>query len=165
MVAKFSSLPRFEVADGSRSPRVCIATWEFEGPSRNGGIGTAYASLANALKRAGCEVTVLFLLGSNPTDGNIIDWVNFYRTQKGIRLVPLPMAHEPRLHAAWAASVSYHAYVWLKEHQSEFDVIHFPDCQGLGFYSLLAKRQGLAFADSTFVVTAHGPTFWSKEGG
>ncbi|HKN02303.1 MAG TPA: glycosyltransferase [Candidatus Binataceae bacterium] len=164
MVAKFPLLPRFEVAGGVGSPRVCIATWEIEGPSRNAGIGTSYASLTNALKRAGCEVTVLFLLGSNPTDGNIIDWINFYQTQKGIRLVPLPMPHEPRIHAAWAASVSYHAYVWLKEHQREFDVIHFPDCQGLGFYSMLAKRQGLTFADCTFVVTAHGPTFWVKEG-
>ncbi|MGH7837144.1 MAG: glycosyltransferase family 4 protein, partial [Candidatus Binataceae bacterium] len=41
---------------------------------------------------------------------------------------------------------------------------HFPECQGLGFYSLTAKRQGLAFGDTTFVVSAHGPTFWVKEG-
>ena len=46
------------------------------------------------------------------------------------------------------SSVSYHTYVWLKEHQHDFDIIHFPECQGLGFYSLLAKRQGLAFTDT-----------------
>jgi O-antigen biosynthesis protein len=94
----------------------------------------------------------------------MIDWVDYYRTQKGIKLIPLPMAHEPRIHAAWASSVSYHTYVWLKEHQREFDIIHFPECQGLGFYSLLAKRQGLAFGDTAFVISAHGPTFWVKEG-
>jgi glycosyltransferase involved in cell wall biosynthesis/GT2 family glycosyltransferase len=81
-----------------------------------------------------------------------------------MELIPLPMAHEPRIHAAWASSVSYHTYAWLKAHQHEFDIIHFPECQGLGFYSLLAKRQGLAFGDTTFVVSAHGPTFWVKEG-
>jgi glycosyltransferase involved in cell wall biosynthesis/GT2 family glycosyltransferase len=160
----FPSLPKVEAAGGSRLPRVCIATWEIEGPSRNAGIGTAYTSLADALKRAGYDVTILFLLGCHPTDGNMIDWVDYYRTQKGIRLIPLPMAHEPRIHAAWASSVSYHTYAWLKEHQGEFDIIHFPECQGLGFYSLLAKRQGLAFSDSTFVISAHGPTFWVKEG-
>jgi O-antigen biosynthesis protein len=160
----FPSLPKLDAARGSRLPRVCIATWEIEGPSRNAGIGTAYTSLADALKRAGYDVTVLFLLGCHPSDGNMMDWVDFYRTEKGIRLIPLPMAHEPRIHAAWASSVSYHTYVWLKEHQGEFDIVHFPECQGLGFYSLLAKRQGLAFRESTFVVSAHGPTFWVKEG-
>jgi GT2 family glycosyltransferase/glycosyltransferase involved in cell wall biosynthesis len=74
------------------------------------------------------------------------------------------MAHEPRIHAAWASSVSYHTYAWLKQHQHDFDIVHFPECQGLGFYSLLAKRQGLAFSETTFVVSAHGPTFWVKEG-
>jgi O-antigen biosynthesis protein len=160
----FPSLPQVDVAHGSRLPRVCIATWEIEGPSRNAGIGTAYTSLADALKRAGYEVTVLFLLGCHPSDGNMMDWVDFYRTEKGITLIPLPMAHEPRIHAAWASSVSYHTYVWLKEHQHDFDIIHFPECQGLGFYSLLAKRQGLAFDATTFVISAHGPTFWVKEG-
>ena len=164
MTAKFPSLPKIDVPRGSRLPRVCIATWEIEGPSRNAGIGTAYTSLADALKRAGYDVTILFLLGCHPTDGNMIDWVDYYRTEKGMKLIPLPMAHEPRIHAAWASSVSYHTYAWLKEHQHDFDVIHFPECQGLGFYSLLAKRQGLAFGNSTFVVGTHGPTFWVKEG-
>jgi glycosyltransferase involved in cell wall biosynthesis/GT2 family glycosyltransferase len=159
----FPSLPASDGV-GAKKRRVCIATWEIEGPSRNAGIGTAYTSLADALKRAGQKVTVLFLLGCHPTDGNIIDWVDHYRTRHGFELIPLPMAHHPRIHAAWASSVSYHTYAWLKAHQDEFDIIHFPECQGLGFYSLLAKRQGLAFANTTFVVGTHGPTFWVKEG-
>jgi O-antigen biosynthesis protein len=164
VTAMFPSLPGIDGARDSRLSRVCIATWEIEGPSRNAGIGTAYTSLADALKRAGHDVTILFLLGCHPTDGNMIDWIDYYRTEKGLKLIPLPMAHEPRIHAAWASSVSYHTYVWLKEHQDEFDIIHFPECQGLAFYSLLAKRQGLAFGDITFVVSTHGPTLWVKEG-
>jgi O-antigen biosynthesis protein len=159
----FPSLPENVVSVGSPR-RVCLATWEIEGPSRNAGIGSAYTSLAEALKHAGHDVTILFLLGCHPTDGNIGDWVNYYRNEKGTQLIPLPMAHEPRIHAAWASSVSYHAYVWLKAHQNDFDIIHFPECQGLGFYSLLARRQGLAFRDCTFVIGTHGPTFWVKEG-
>jgi glycosyltransferase involved in cell wall biosynthesis/GT2 family glycosyltransferase len=142
-----------------------VATWEIEGPSRNAGVGSAYTSLVDALKHAGHDVTVLFLLGCHPTDGNITDWVNYYKNEKGIQLIPLPMAHDPRIHAAWASSVSYHTYVWLKAHQEDFDIIHFPECQGLGFYSLLARRQGLAFRNSLFVVGTHGPTMWVKEGG
>jgi len=156
MKAGFQSLPEAEVAQGVSFPRVCIATWEIEGPSRNAGIGTAYTSLADALRRANFDVTVLFLLGCHPTDGNISEWVHHYRTEKGINLIPLPMPHDPRIHAAWASSVSYHTYVWLKEHQRDFDIIR--------FYSLLAKRQGLAFSKTTFVVGTHGPTLWVKEG-
>jgi glycosyltransferase involved in cell wall biosynthesis len=51
----------------------------------------------------------------------------------------------------------------LKEHQHDFNIIHFPECQGLGFYSLLAKHQGIAFANTTFIVGTHGPTFWVKD--
>lgn len=162
MITTFPSLAQAGIAD-AKPRRVCIATWELEGPSRNAGIGSAYASLAGALKRAGHEVTILFLLGCHPTDGNIIDWIDYY-TKQGLKLIPLPMAHHPRIHAAWASSVSYHAYVWLKEHQRQFDIVHFPECQGLGFYSLLAKRQGLAFGDTIFVISTHGPTLWVKEG-
>jgi hypothetical protein len=164
MQTLFESLPRLEVKPGAPAPRICIATWEIEGPSRNAGIGTAYTSLADALKRAGFEVTILFLLGCHPTDGNISEWVDFYKDKKCIQLIPLPMPHHPRIHAAWASSVSYHTYAWLKDHQDDFNVIHFPECQGLGFYTLLAKRQGLAFRDVTFVIGTHGPTFWVKEG-
>lgn len=163
MLSSFPSLPD-AVGSAGGPRRICIATWEIEGPSRNAGIGSAYTSLAGSLKRAGHDVTILFLLGCHPTDGNIIDWVEFYRTQKGMQLIPLPMAHDPRIHANWASSVSYHTYVWLKAHQNDFDIIHFPECQGLGFYSLLARRQGLAFHNAIFVIGTHGPTLWVKEG-
>lgn len=163
MQKAFQVLPE-TVVSGGTGQRICIATWEIEGPSRNAGIGTAYTSLADALKRAGYQVTVLFLLGCHPTDGNISEWIDHYRDRKGITLIALPMAHHPRIHATWASSVSYHTYVWLKEHQYDFDVIHFPECQGLAFYSLLAKRQGLAFRDTTFVIGTHGPTLWVKQG-
>jgi glycosyltransferase involved in cell wall biosynthesis/GT2 family glycosyltransferase len=164
MKTEFPPLPEVQVADGASSPRICIATWEIEGPSRNAGIGTAYTSLADALVRANYDVTVLFLLGYHPTDGNMSEWIRHYRDNKGIKLEPLPMPHTPTIHANWAAGVSYHTYVWLKEHQHNFDIIHFPECQGLGFYSMLAKRQGLAFAKSRFVIGTHGPILWVKEG-
>ena len=164
MKTEFPPLPEVQVAEGASSPRICIATWEIEGPSRNAGIGTAYTSLADALVRANYDVTVLFLLGYHPTDGNMSEWIRHYRDNKGITLEPLPMPHTPTIHANWAAGVSYHTYVWLKEHQHDFDIIHFPECQGLGFYSTLAKRQGLAFAKSAFVIGTHGPILWVKEG-
>src|SRR5262249_2722976 len=36
----------------------------------------------------------------------------------------------------------------------------FPEWQGVGFYALKAKRQGLAFSDQTFIVVCHSPTMF-----
>ncbi len=165
MADQYSPLPNPGHTPSGRVPRICIATWEIEGPSRNGGIGTAYTSLAEASRRAGHEVTILYLLGSFCANGNIVDWADHYREVKGVRLVPLPLPPDPRIHAGWAASVSYHTYNWLRSEADNFDIVHFPECQGIGFYSLAAKRQGLAFQNSTFVISTHGPTLWVKESG
>jgi glycosyltransferase involved in cell wall biosynthesis len=77
---------------------------------------------------------------------------------KGIRLLFLPREEPLRIIAAEVASISYSAYRWLK--QRDFDVIHFPEWMGLGYYSVLARHQGLAFLDCTMVVGLHGPAIW-----
>jgi len=41
----------------ARPLRVCVASFDFVGPVKNGGVGTAFTSLAEALARAGHEVT------------------------------------------------------------------------------------------------------------
>ncbi len=64
--------------------------------------------------------------------------------------------------ACEVASISYLAYRWLKER--DFEVIHFPEWMGLGYYSVIAKRQGLAFQGCTIVVGLHSPTAWDATG-
>jgi hypothetical protein len=46
--------------------------------------------------------------------------------------------------------------------ENPFDIVHFHDYLGIGYYSLLAKRQGWAFQDTTFVVGLHGPSSWAN---
>ncbi len=55
---------------------------------------------------------------------------------------------------------SYDAYHWLKGRH--FDVVHFPELFGHGYYSILSKRQGLDFADTTFCIGTHSPTSWLR---
>jgi glycosyltransferase involved in cell wall biosynthesis len=82
--------------------------------------------------------------------------------KKGIRLLLLPGEEPSRVIAAEVASISYSAYRWLK--QKDFDVIHFPEWMGLGYYSVLAKHQGLAFSDCTMVVGLHSPSIYIATG-
>ena len=154
------TFPRLHVdASTSRAlARVCIVTPEIVGPTRNGGIGTAYTSLALELARAGHEVTVLFT-GDKADSGTLRDWENFY-TGKGLLLTPLKRSGRRMSGRPYYRESSYEVFAWLKDHQSTFDIVHFPEWQGLGYYSLLAKHQGIAFPDITFCVGTHSSTAW-----
>uniref|UniRef100_A0A061SGY1 Glycosyl transferase family 1 n=1 Tax=Tetraselmis sp. GSL018 TaxID=582737 RepID=A0A061SGY1_9CHLO len=64
------------------------------------------------------------------------------------------------------ASTGYHSgtafmvYDWLR--QRSFDVVHFPDWQGHGYFSLLAKHLGTDFARTTMCCMVHGPLYWAR---
>ncbi|HEV2335438.1 MAG TPA: glycosyltransferase [Stellaceae bacterium] len=47
--------------------------------------------------------------------------------------------------------------------QRSFDVVHFNDTIGEGFYCLAAKRLGIAFRDALFMVGLHSPSQWVLE--
>lgn len=138
---------------------ICIVTCDIVGPIRNGGIGTAYTSLARLLASAGHRVTVLYALGRYCEQGSIEHWIEEY-ARSGIELVPAPDDLEVRGHSAM--KVSHAVYRWLKDRR--FDIVHAHEWRGVAFYALLAKRQGLALQDSLVCVGAHSPVLWHKEG-
>lgn len=138
---------------------VCIASPDFVGPVRNGGVGTAFTALGEALAAAGHHVTLLFLGGDWCENLTIDYWIEDY-ARKGIDFVPLPSPRDFEVDAPWSIKKSYEAYLWLKD--QEFDVIHFSEWCGPGYFCMLAKRQGLAFRNSTFCVHTHGPSLWHK---
>jgi len=140
-----------------RRTRVCIATSDFLGPVRNGGVGTACAMLAQALADAGHAVTVLYV---GPFEGGTPESWRDYYTTKGVTFI-VPASPAVRLEGAAHARTSCLVYDWLK-HQPAFDIVHFPEINGVGFYSLQAKRLGLAFSTTHFCVTLHSPTLWHR---
>jgi len=158
--AHFPSLPARPARPG-RPVRVCIATIEFVGPVRNGGIGTAYTSLAEALTRAGHEVTVLLVPRPGVDLESADRWVSHY-AQRGIKLVPLPECDVP-LEAPPHRARAYTTYRWLRERDRLFGVVHFAECLGVGYYAMLAKRAGLAFTETCLCVGTHGSTFWCRQ--
>src|SRR5271163_2683090 len=93
----FSHLPlvsRAECARPAAPGRVCIASYELLGPSRNGGIGTGYSALAEALAEAGHQVTLLYLFGTWCENGTASEWQSYYRS-RGIQFYPLPASAHP----------------------------------------------------------------------
>lgn len=144
-----------------RQPSVCIVTGDIVGPIRNGGIGTAYYALARALARAGHDVTILYAYGSHSEHEPIGHWTRVYAGY-GITFVPVPTADGPELRGSHAVKTSYNVYRWLSER--EFDVVHFHEWRGIGFYSLVARRQGLCLQRSLVCVGVQSPTLWHKGG-
>jgi O-antigen biosynthesis protein len=156
---QIAALPLDSAGRNSKKMRVCIASPDFVGPVRNGGVGTAFTALGEALAAAGHQVTLLFLGGQWCENLTIEHWIKYYRN-KGIEFVPMPAPKGIRVDAYWAIQKAYEAYLWLKNR--EFDIVHFSEWCGPGFYAMLAKRQGLFFQNTTFCVHTHGPTLWHK---
>ncbi len=140
---------------GYRPSRICIATPDIVGPVSNGGIGTAYTALARCLAKHGHDVTILFTLGDYCENGAIEDWVEHYAAE-GIKFQPLPSGLGPAIFVG--AKTPHETYLWLKN--QSFDVIHFPEWRGTGFFIGQAKRLGLAFRDTTLCAGVHSPTLW-----
>lgn len=144
--------------------RICIVTQDIVGPIRNGGIGTAYRYAAEFLTNQGHDVTILYALGDHSEIGTIEDWVKTY-ADLGIAFVPMP---PPKIlgpqRPPWnATKLAYGVYEWLK-HQ-DFDLVHVSEWRGLAYYAMLAKKQGLHFQRTDFVVKCSSPTMWHRIGG
>lgn len=50
-------------------------------------------------------------------------------------------------YASRSIKYSLKAYEWLLNHEDMCDIIHFHDFFGIGYYTTLAKYEGIAFLD------------------
>ena len=159
--AQFADVRPVGVAGGP--PRLCIATPDITGLVRNGGIGTSFYHTARVLTARGASVTVLFCNWVHELDDQILDRAVADFAREGIRLEILLRGEGPETAAQFYPqdhAVSYLAYRWLKRHQDEFDVVLFPEWLGPGYYSLMAKRTGVAFHRTALWVQTHSSSLW-----
>ncbi len=141
----------------NRRSSVCIATPEFHGLPGSGGIGTAFGGLAETLAAAGHAVTVLH--AGEPVPEPVFRALAARMRAQGVDLVALPAGPEPQ-GCGGPSGLSYRVFRWLAERP--FDVVHFADWMGLGYWAGVAKRQGLAFGGATLVIGLHGPSRWVR---
>ena len=140
--------------------RVAIVTSDLRGPIKCGGVGTAYSELARTLVAQGHAVTVYFLLIPGRPVKDFARHQKLYQNE-GIRLEVLKNPAVP----VDGPEVVREAYaVYLNLNGTKFDLIHFPDMHGLGFFCMAAKRSGLSFQNTRFAVILNGPSHWHKWG-
>ena len=144
--------PRLD-AFSARRARIAFVTQELPSLTATGGIGTYVAAGAEVLAGAGHQVTIALVSAASAASA---DRAREHWRRRGIELAFVPERrdgepiHYPGLGARLAA--------WL--HERAFDVVHFPDCAGLGAESAIARRQGLMLTTSSIVVTTHGGIRW-----
>ena len=158
-LAPYPALPTCGGSRAARPLRICIASFDFVGPVKNGGVGTAFTSLGEAMAAAGHEVTLLFVSGQWCENGTLDQWVAYY-AKKNIRFVPMPATCKLKMEWSWSVIQGYQAYLWLRG--QNFDIVHFSEWTGPGYFTLRAKHQGLAFENTVLCVHTHGPTLWHK---
>lgn len=156
---------------GGDKRRVLIVSMEVIGPSKGGGIATAYTALSEALGSAGHAVTVLYTERYHL--GEWDEWIDLYQA-KGVELIRLWDYPFQEVAVGVGCSTracvrSYRVYQWLRMHtraggnENVFDIVHFHDNGGIGYFSELAKHQGeLGFNEMAFIAGAHGPHFWER---
>jgi glycosyltransferase involved in cell wall biosynthesis len=146
--------------------RIAIVSYEFNGVVRNGGIGTACTSLARELAEDGHEVDLIFTgWADDPSDEAFDRWRKRYRKLDLTleRIDPEEIvSHDTVLYNA-SHSLALYRLLRDRDRERPYNVIHFVESVGHGFYSQLAKRQGLAFQSATMVVGVHSPRRWLTE--
>src|SRR5262249_18390508 len=77
-------------------------------------------------------------------------------------LSDMPPITHPVYGSTWFLDRSWRVFKYLE--QKSYSVIHFQDWRANGFWSIRAKRLGLAFDQTPLTVTAHSGTKWQDEG-
>ncbi len=160
-VKTFPAIDSVGLSTAKKPLRVCIVTEEIIGPVRNGGIASTYYHLSKGLAANGHEVHVLFLKGPVVQDETPEHWVKHF-ADFGVTLHYLQFPEQP----CWGAAVEWQerfaaAYHWLRD-QDPFDVVHTSEWRGGMVYALMAKRLGLAFQETLFLVKTSSPHIWNR---
>ncbi len=147
----------------SGSRRLCIASPDLVGLVKNGGIGTSFLHTATIAAQAGFDVVMLYTnTAINLSAEDVAEAREFYE-ERGIELQLLHEQVEPAERGKFHPNLpwmvqSYQAYQHLKG--ESFDLILFPEWLGVAFYSVQARRQGVAFENTPICVQTHSSSIW-----
>ncbi|GAA5987993.1 hypothetical protein JCM11641_005974 [Rhodosporidiobolus odoratus] len=137
--------------------RILIVTSELAGLHKNGGIGTAFSELAQVLAREdNFEMTILVAHLEDSFAVKKVDKLRQDLSARNISLLFVSQEKQPFWPQAWTPVASMRVWRFLRQHSSSYDIIHFPDNTGIGYFSALGKYEGLALQNSRIVVGLHG---------
>ena len=149
-----------------KAVRVCLVTSAVAGPTLNGGIATAFYSLAKHMALSNSDgatnfkVTVLYAAHPYYSNNDKPEyWIKQFANE-GIDFVPLPES-PLSFYGSKFVTRAYRIFEWLRERESSFDVISYHDNMANGYYVALAKHQKLFFTNVFLFVQCHSTVRWA----
>ena len=139
--------------------KICIAIPSVPGASAPDDGQQACINLANALAASGHDL-VLCISASDKALKADNDLYARMTASPGVRIVTLDWLTEAQVIAGWFRRRSYEFYRWLKSQTTSYDCVITPVWQGIGYYAILARQQGIAFEKTRFVTYLTAPTQW-----
>lgn len=152
------SAPRAMDQSGSRKSRIALVTEELPGFGPSGGIGSAVEELTILARDSGHDVVLIWIPHEDVGIETISRATEAWR-DSGIELHVVNVWDFVTNHAPHMRS--YATYQAIREYETPFGVIHFPEYGGLGYHSIMAKRHGVHFSACELVVHLHGSTRWA----
>ncbi|MDY6782545.1 MAG: glycosyltransferase [Cyanobacteriota bacterium] len=150
-----------------------LVTTEYEGISRNGGIGTYYRTLSEKLTAAGFYTILLLSQTTQKFQGqsNYTALKHIFSTQECREVLKLPPPQERLLlqfhEWQWVERDNYCALFWAcaiaEEFKNAYIYIEFPEMLGLGYRTVQAKRAGVLGKNCAIAVTLHSGQEWLAE--
>lgn len=167
-VDKFVRRYRLKARKAEGPIRICLVTSALSGPTPNGGIGTAFYSLARHLAEEKTEsgrnqfqVSVLYAAHPWYGVGTEDEWKETF-ARYGIEFLALPET-SMNLYGSMLVKRAYRIFEYLRPRQNAYDIISYHDHMGIGYYLVLAKRLGLAFSNQIIQVQCHSTIQWADE--
>lgn len=140
---------------------VLLVTDEIAGsPLPAGGIGSFFTSLAMLLAQHGANVTVLFTPLTSIAPAAAAAFLARFAA-RGVRVVGLPPS-DVYVVASESCKISYAVLQYLLSTDGQYQVIHFSEYHGLGYWPLIARAQGWALQSVHTVVGMHGSARWAE---
>ncbi len=137
--------------------RICLITDAYDGASALGDLGSGFRGLATLLAAQSHDVTVLVTDLSQNGDA-MTHPTHIAANLRLVFLSDVARADAAMIQPMLAPSKAYAVYRYLS--MMDFDVAHFLDRGGLGFYAAVGKVQGRI---RTLIVThVTGPTRWRR---
>lgn len=150
-------IKKFELGPLGMPRNICIVTEEYSGLNKSGGIGAASRGLCELLVSAGFAVDVIITdLGCSSKlsiDSSI------YHGQNIIFLSEIVRYQKEIYTPVDEITKSYSIFLYVKDRG--YSLIHFNEWLGSGFYTAMARKQGLL--DSLIVSHLHGSSEWVRK--
>ncbi len=146
-----------ERAKTSKRISICFITAGLKGPTLGGGIATCFGTMLElCAQHPEIDVTIIYIAHPYYGRGNFEYWRDYFSQQHNTKFVHLDI--NQKNYGSVEMKRSHAVCEYLRKTDGLYDKVVFHDFMGIGYFTALTKRQGLALGYTDVIISAHGNT-------